>query len=164
MAFPEIERHILEELYREGDRDDLIAEICSLTRLDWDQAAALVEGVRARNESSIARRRFPLLLALALVIFIGGLSLTGYGLYGLYLVFIGAGGIPDDLTTFFMPVIEEGLDPVRAMGPALPLYLRLFVYFVFSPISATLIGIAMLYGSLQGMRRVWASMFQEKSA
>jgi hypothetical protein len=155
MVLPEIQQHIIDELAGNRDRNHLITEICEMMALDWDQAEALVESVQAENEAVIARRRLPLLVILALAIFVGGLLLTGYGVYGIVLAFTRQGGLPDDLTTFFMPVIEEGIDPVHAMGPAVPLYLRLLVYFVFSPFSAAILGIAMIYGSLVGMREVW---------
>jgi len=162
MVSPEIKQRIIDELAEEHDPDDLILEICDKAKLNWDQAQALVRTVQDENESVIARRRFPLLFTLALAIFTGGLLLTGYGIYGIFLAFTRAGGMPDDLTTFFLPIIEKGLSPAQALGPAVPLYLKMIIYFVFSPFSAILFGIAMVYGSLAGMQDVWADVLFRK--
>lgn len=162
MLTPELEKYALEKLSKAGNRDDLVAEICTLTHLSWERAEALLARLEAENQAVIARRQFPLLFSLATILFLAGLGLSAFGIYGITLFFRRDGGVPADLTSYFMPIIEQGLDPGQALGPAVPLYLRTAVYFILSPFSAAFFGAAMLVGSLLGMRRTWSALFDRK--
>jgi D-alanyl-lipoteichoic acid acyltransferase DltB (MBOAT superfamily) len=149
---------ILDGVSKSRSRDEIIFGICQGTGITWEAADALVERVIAENDNVIARRRFPLLIIVAFFFFITGLLLVSYGIYGISLFFTRQGGLPADLTTYFMPIIESGLDPLQVIQAAVPAYFRLILYFLFSPFSAILFGIAMIFGSLVGMRDVWSAI------
>jgi hypothetical protein len=44
------------------------------------------------------------------------------------------------------------------MVPAIYPYLRLLAYWVFSPYTSLVIGIAMISGSLRGMQQAWSEL------
>jgi len=96
----------------------------------------------------------------AFAIFLCGLALTGFGIYGIFISVTAnnADWGPRDITSYFMPVIEKGTDPVVAFQPAILPYFNLILGFIFSPIAALCSGIAMIIGSLFGMRDVWSDL------
>jgi hypothetical protein len=158
MQDKELTSFILERSGKSFNHDEIITELCENTGLTWGEAEALVVQVQAENQATIARHQFPLMFFVALVIFTTGLLLTGYGIYGIFLNFSPQGSMPDDLTTYFMPIIETGLDPFHALLLAISAYFKLILYFLISPISLTFLGIAMLIGSLVGMRKTWSAI------
>jgi hypothetical protein len=158
MDEPELTAYVIEHLGRQDDIDDLTLELCKQTGWGWQQAADFIGAVEAGNRPVIAKRQFPLLFALAFVLFAAGAGLIGYGVYGFYLTFSGQGGTPSDLTTYFMPVIQKGADPLEAMQPAISPYVRFFLYFWFGPVPALIFGGSMVAGSLLGMKRVWSAI------
>ena len=161
MRVMDLQEWILDRLAASASRDDILHEICARTRCDWAQAEGILEQVELDRKSEIVRRRLPLLFALALVVFLGGLALAGYGLYGLVL-FFSPDGMPADLTTYFLRILEQGEQPSQVFLSALPPYLRFTIYFVFSPFTTLLLGLIMVAGSLLGLRDVWSAiLFKE---
>ena len=160
----ELTNYVVQRLSKEDDPEDIIQGICKLKGWSWYQAKRFMLQVQTEKGQAIAKKRFPLLFLLAMGLFIAGLALTGYAIYSLYLAFFTpAGGTPDDLTTYFLPVIEKGKDPLEAMLPAIPSYIKFFIYFWFGPVPALFIGISMLLGSLRGMEKVWAAILFKQS-
>lgn len=158
MQDDEIKHYILESLGKSRSRDEILIGICENSDLTWQEADAIVVSIMLQNEAAINRRQFTLFFIIAFIFFITGIFLAGYGIYGISLFFTPQGGMPNDLTTYFMPVIEMGLDPFQAFLAAVPAYFTLLSYFLFSPISATFFGIAMIIGSLLGMRKNWSAI------
>lgn len=161
MPDTELQEWILGRLAASANRDDILQEACARTGCTWSQAESLLEQVELDRKSEIVRRRSPLFFAVALVVFLGGLALAGYGLYGLVL-FFSPDSMPADLTSYFLRILEQGEQPSGVFLSALPPYARFVVYFLFSPFTAFLVGLAMLAGSLLGLRDVWSAiLFKE---
>jgi hypothetical protein len=65
---------VVRDLSRHRSRNDIIMSICQSTGMDWKQAEAFVQQVEQSNHSRIAGRQAPLLLILAGIAVVGGLS------------------------------------------------------------------------------------------
>ncbi len=134
-------------------------DICEMTRLPWGEVEARLSLIQEEHGRKIIQRQFPLLTGMALFFFTAGVLLTGYGLYA----FIAGWteGFPRDLTWYFLPVINRGTDPLQALQPAVAPYFKMAFLFLFSPFSALIIGIAMLAGSLSGMKKAWQALLEK---
>jgi len=140
----EISNYIVHRL-SDGDLpDEVIFSICEKTNLVWSDAAVLVKQVQAEKEGVIARKQMPLLFALALAIFLGGVGLLGYAL----LV----------TTTAFSEVRIGEVDSIAQVGMALA---NIIVGSNGMVLYAFLTGIGMILGSLLGLRNAWASILSE---
>jgi hypothetical protein len=149
---------ILKRLSEADDPDDIILDICQKSGYSWSEGERLVNEVREQYQPLITKRQMPLLLGVAFFTFAAGVLLTGYGLYAIVTSIAANRGDlgPRDITSYFMPVIERGVDPAAAFQPAIFPYVNLIVGFLLSPVSALLFGVAMIFGSLVGMRDAWA--------
>ncbi len=152
----EFTTHIINRLVKADNAEDIILEISAANNIPWEEAEQILLTIKQENGRKILNRQFPMHFSIALMTFMGGLLLAGYGIYSLIAILAGNTGIPNDLTSYFMPVLEKGIDPGYAIFPAIIPYLSLVVSFLFSPFSALLLGTAMLLGSLVGMRNAWA--------
>lgn len=65
---------IIRELGDHRSREDIIRMVCTQTNYKWDEADALIAEIERTNRKKIAKRRFPLLLFLALSTAIGIVS------------------------------------------------------------------------------------------
>lgn len=65
---------VVQDLARHRGRNDIILHLCNITGMDWKQAEAFVQQVERTQGQRIAGRQAPLLLVLAGVAIIGGLS------------------------------------------------------------------------------------------
>jgi hypothetical protein len=137
----DIEREIVERLEASEDKDDIIFDLCNRLNLGWKEVEAAVEHVHATNADDITLSQSPLLVALALVTFIGGVGLTGFSTYNL----IGA------YETF---VVLQG-NQAGAVGGFL-VYLLGYGGAIFWEL---IFGAGMIVGSLTGMRDVWVAVF-----
>ena len=77
----ELERQIIERLENGENKDDIILDLCENANMNWPQAEAMVEEVRAENQAHIALAQSPLLVSIALIIFIGGAGIIVYSQY-----------------------------------------------------------------------------------
>jgi hypothetical protein len=157
---PETDVYILDRLAKGDALDDITMEVCKRTNISWNVAEAHVRQIQESDDDVIVKRQFPLLTGVALFFFIAGLILTIYGV-----IVIVSGMVeetPRDLTSYIMPVIEQGVDPADALQPAVFPYTKLIFTFIFSPFSAIFFGIAMLLGSLLGMRKIWAVLLNRQ--
>lgn len=162
MKYDDLVTLIITRLSEEDDLDDIILEICQKTGYAWSQAELLIKHVQEDNDAKIARKKLPIFYGLAFFTFIGGVILTGYGLYTLMVALISHSELfPRDLTSYFMPVLEKGIDPLSAFKSALYPYLNMVLGFFVSPFSAIFFGAAMLSGSLVGMRDTWAKILNK---
>jgi hypothetical protein len=151
---------IVKRLSDADDPDDIILDICQESGRSWPEAEGLVERVRAEDERAITARQMPRLLGVALFVFAAGLILSGYGIVAIASVLTTDQGIlgPRDITSYILPVFSRGVDPASALQPAVLPYLYLLLNILLSPFSALLFGIAMILGSLVGMREAWSSL------
>jgi hypothetical protein len=138
---------IIHHLSQGNDPNDLIYQICQKDNIPWSQAEELVKRVQLEKVDVIVKKQFPLLFVLALVIFLSGMVLIGYStfLYVEEILFLQSspgsqGAIHMDalqiLTIFIVVILDKGPTPI---------FLLIF-------------GIAMVLGSLVGMRDAWSSI------
>ena len=149
---------IVKRLSDADDPDDIILDICQKTGLSWSEAEGLVNHIQEKNNLQITEKQMPLLIGVAFFTCAAGLVLTGYGLYAIVTSVASNRGDwgPKDITSYFKPVIENGVDPASALKPAIFPYFNLMLGFILSPISALFFGLAMIAGSLLGMRDAWS--------
>lgn len=114
-------------------------DICDKTGMYWPEAEALVEQVQAEHEQDVTMRQFPLLSLVAFSIFVGGVGLLAYSIYMLF------------LTT--SAYTSTALNPWD-----LPDTLNFIFNYAAFTLSLILFAIAIILGSLLGMRQVWAAI------
>jgi hypothetical protein len=138
---------IIRHLSQGNDPNDLIYQICQKDNIPWSQAEELVKRVRVEKADVIVKKQFPLLFVIALAIFLSGLVLIGYSTFLSVeeISFLqgsprSQGAIHMDglqiLTVFIVAILDKGPTPVLLL----------------------IFGIAMILGSLVGMRDAWSSM------
>jgi hypothetical protein len=151
---------IVKRLSEADDPNDIILDLCQKTGCIWSDAEALVHRVQEEEKFQITKKQMPLLTGMALFVFVTGLVLTGYGVYGIIVTLTAVGGAsgPRDIYSYLMPMIEKRLDPVTAFEPAVFPYFNLMLGVLLSPVSALLFGAAMILGSLVGMRDAWETL------
>ena len=138
----EIEQQIIARLEDNDDRNDILLDLCESQGLDWKQAEAILDSIHAENADDITLTQSPILVLIALAIFIGGVGALFYGasqLVAMYEFFIGLSdqNQPQGVGSFLIYLLADGAG-----------YLGLFA-----------IGIAMVIGSLRGMSDVWSAIF-----
>jgi hypothetical protein len=155
---------IIQRLSEADSPDDIIMDICQKTGCSWPEAEGLVNRVREEQAVKITQKQMPWLMGVALFFFVAGLLLTGYGVYGFVAAVVAQHGemVPHDITWYFMPILEKGIDPASAFQPAIYPYFMLVVGVLFSPFSALVSGIAMIFGSLFGMREAWSTLLNRE--
>ena len=136
----ELEREIVRKLKSGEDKDDLILLVCERAGINWNEAEALVNDIESTHQHSITLAQSPLLVGLALGTFLSGVVLMGYAGYEAYSVLRSlAQADPTDLGTI--------------TGSAT------YLYFYGAEMGGLLLlGIAMIVGSLKGMRSVWEAI------
>jgi hypothetical protein len=163
MKHDEIAVLIIKRLGEGNNPDELLFELCQKTGYSWRQAELLVKQVQEENDAEIARKQLPVLFGLAFITFFGGVVLTSYGLYALGSALLGHSDLfLRDLTSYFIPVLEKGIDPLSGFKSLLFPYLNMILGFLVSPFSAIFFGLAMLFGSMHGMRFVWLKILKKK--
>jgi hypothetical protein len=151
---PELTAMIVRRLEAADDPDNIVADVCEATHLSWDEAEERIQEIQTANAVTITKRQFPLTGGIAFLFFAVGLLCVAYGLYAIVSSILDQG--PKDLTSYFSPVIEQGASPIDAFRPAVVPYFQLIVNFIISPVAALVLGIAMITGSLVGMRNTWS--------
>ncbi len=133
-----IKEQIVERLENGENKDDIILDLCEKTNISWSEAEAIVEQIHSEKKDQIVLAQSPLLVLIALGMFVGGLVLLGITVY--------------DITTVYNTYVS-------AKSPASTGFLLyLFAYGGFFW-ELALIGIAMIAGSLRGMQDVWTAIF-----
>jgi hypothetical protein len=141
--------YIVHHLSEGDDPNDLIFEICQRFNISWSEAENLVIRVQTEKEQVIARKQFPLLFVLAFAIFVGGLALIGYS------IFIYAGEY-----SLLQAAPENGrrtMENIDIFQKFLA-FLGVMINGGGSTIYAFFLGIAMVLGSLIGMRNAWSKI------
>jgi len=137
-----IEANLLERLVSGKSHDDIILDLCETENMTWSEAEALLERVSTEKENHIVLAQSPLLVLIALAIFIGGVGLIVYSAY--------------NITIAFHSCYDTKSGSVDALG----LSLYLFTYGGYLWFFAFL-GLGMVVGSLRGMQDVWAAIFHK---
>ena len=133
---PELTAYILERLSSMANTDDLVLDICQKTGLHWNEAEAWVETLKVQHESEISRRQSPLLVTLAVVIFLGGAEIASAAGYFLY---------------------ETALDALHTDDSLARLDLFLYLFRAAPDIiSIGVFGGAMMAGSSLGLYQIWS--------
>lgn len=87
LTLEDLAKYVARELGSGADRNALIRHICETGDMSWPEAEAFVARVALENESEIAKRQSPLLLALSIGTVVGGIVLLLGGGYMLSLIF-----------------------------------------------------------------------------
>jgi hypothetical protein len=80
----ELHRHITLQLSKQGNRNDLIKEVCEITGLQWYEARRMVEDISYECSREIARKRFPIIFAIGLVTAAVGMVIIYIGIARIY--------------------------------------------------------------------------------
>jgi hypothetical protein len=141
----ELEEKIVERLENGETKNDIILDLCENANMNWTQAEAMVEEVHAENQGHIALAQSPLLVSIALIIFIGGAGLVIYSAYDLFVMYSA-------FRDMYTPANPSGL----AAG---------FLWYLFlngeGLLGMTILGTAMMIGSMRGMANVWTAIFEK---
>ena len=141
METPDLTNYIVDRLSDAVTPDDIIMDICDKTGISWPEAEALVEQVQSEHEQDVTKRQFPLLTLVALSIFVGGVGLLTYSVYMLFLT-----------TSTYTSTTLNPWD--------LPDTLNFIFNYAAFTLSLILFAIAMILGSLLGMRQIWATILK----
>lgn len=138
----ELKQQIITRLEDSENRNDIILDLCESQGLDWKQAEAIVDSIHAEHANNITLTQSPILVLIALAIFIGGTAALFYGaaqLVAMYEFFVEISNQnhPQSIGGFLIYLLADGVG-----------YLGLFA-----------LGIAMIVGSLRGMSEVWSAIF-----
>jgi hypothetical protein len=132
---------VIRRLANHRRTSDVAQEICEKTGLAWGEAEAFVREVAAMEEKTIRRRRSPALFGLGAAIFLGGLGLV----------------------TITISTVVNVITYYRATQPEIwgTVNILLFVANQ-APLAFWVgaLGLAMIMGSLIGMRDVWVDWLE----
>jgi len=131
--------YVVGRLARAENLNDIIFELCEKTGWSWPQAEAFVLQVQESHQGEVAERQFPILFILAAGTYLAGIGLMAYSLHSVF-----------DVVKLLK----------RMEIPALDVFSVLMIAFntAVGPIVLFATGLAMVLGSLIGMRDVWKSM------
>lgn len=146
----EIERQIITRLENGDDRDDIILDICESRNIDWKNAEALVDSIHAEHADNITLSQSPLLILLALAIFLGGVGLILYAVYDAFSVYQAS-----DWGQSQRPDIGQ-FEWKAGYGFLIYLVITGGNYF-----GMLVLGIGMIIGSLRGMQDVWSVIYAQ---
>jgi hypothetical protein len=126
--------HVVHRLGELAGRNDIVREVCEKGQLHWADAEALVDEVLASQSQTIARRRYPIFLAISVVTLVAGFLLVVSTAVWLF--------------ELLRPAMEEG-GPV-SLG---------FVFFTIGAhgylLEQAVLGLAMMIGATIGL--YWAA-------
>jgi hypothetical protein len=132
---------VIRRLANQRRASDVTQEICEKTGLAWSEAEAFVREVAVMEEKTIRRRRSPALFGLGAVIFLGGLGLVA----------------------ITISTVVNVITHYRATQPEIwgTVNILLFVANQ-APLAFWVgaLGLAMVMGSLIGMRDVWVDWLE----
>jgi hypothetical protein len=148
----EIQEYIIKRLAGGVHPEDVTWEICERTGLMWPEAQSIVAGIQAEGAQAIAKRQFPLLGGISIIISISGLVIALWGAIGLITLVIELQSgvvVPESMypaknvPTWINTAIEQ-------IGVGVKLFQ---IQFIQGYIEAIIIGILMMLGGYLGMRR-----------
>jgi hypothetical protein len=133
MQKEEITAFVIEELGKHHSRNEIIRRLCERTGIIWPDAEKLVKQVEADHGQDIRARQSPLLIALGVAIFIGGIGLV------LYCAIYFIGYFQSDA----LYMVSRGRNAIYAIG-------------------ALFTGIGMIAGAVIGLWRTIQELFEDK--
>lgn len=139
---PHLLHSIARRLAETADRNRVVEEICLLHNMPWSQSEALVDHALAYHHDDITRYQTPVLIPLALAVFIGGAALSAWQLLGLA-AFFSALANPRAATFFDIYNLSFGFFDVLTN--------------LWGMLAAFVTGLAMMLGSYIGMKDVWVA-------
>lgn len=138
--------HLLHSIARRlaftADRNQVVEEICLLQNLSWSQAEELVEHALAYHDADIARMQTPILIPLALALFVGGAALAAWQLLGMTAV----------LSALASPPAGDFWDVYNLSFGLFDVLTNFW-----GMLAAFATGLAMMLGSYIGMKEVWGA-------
>ena len=137
----EIKVQIIERPKNSKDKNDIILGLCEDADMNWSEAEETLERIEVGNKTHIVLSQSPLLIAIALATFVGGVVLVSATIY--------------DLIVSYNTYISELLD-----SPHIGYLSMLFLsggWFL----ERILLGQFMIVGSLRGMQDVWQAIFEK---
>ena len=139
MTDEKIRDYIIKRLSKNHNPNDIIMELCDRGKLTWPRAEALVNQVQREHSSTIVRRQSPLLIGIGLFLFGGG----AYLLVSSSMLIIN----------LISQLSFESGDPLQNAGPVAYL-----AYYAPYAIPKAITGLAMMIGSMVGLKDVWAAI------
>jgi hypothetical protein len=139
MQESELTSIVIERLVGGEDPDDIIYALCEQTGWSWPQAKDFFYQTKASHQGEVLKKQFPLFLFTAATTYTAGIGLMAYSLYS----------------------VVEKVVIERVMGfpvPDLISGIRLILDFGIGPIILFATGLAMVLGSLIGMRDAWKGL------
>jgi len=131
--------NIVEQLSKAVPKDNIITELCEQENINWNEAQSLVEKVQQENRLVISRRQFPLMSVIAVIFFLAGFGLLIFAIVSM------------------VKIIE-----IYSASQLPPLDLAQITLYIFNYgyglITACILGMGMILGSLIGMRQAWAEI------
>lgn len=133
---------IIKRLVSHRAISDIVQEVCEQTGMYWDDAEALVNEIAHSHEVSIRKKRSPIVVAMAMAIFVGGVGLLVMTVF-----------VTSNIILFYRSTQPEVLSTINILlllANEAPLALGLGS-----------LGLAMIAGSMLGMRDVWLDWLQQ---
>jgi hypothetical protein len=140
----QVERQILARLKNGDERNDIILALCEAHNLGWKEAEELVDSVHAENAEGITLYQSPLLVLLALGIFLGGAGLIAYSLFHAVSVY---------------EAIRSAGNETPGIGGIVGQFMYFLVITSTEYFGMLILGAGMIVGSLRGMQDIWSALF-----
>ncbi|MFZ5923296.1 MAG: hypothetical protein ACOYY3_19795 [Chloroflexota bacterium] len=139
MVDPKIAKYILDRLSAHATPDQITYSLCEKYGLRWDEAYSMVFYVKTEQAQEITKRQFPMMLGAALFTFIGGVGAIAWSIV--------------ELNNYASLLLAEGA--LTGMSANILMLLIETVPGYFGLIG---MGLAMIVGSIIGMRHEWSKL------
>jgi hypothetical protein len=143
----ELITYVTQRLSEADNLQDIIMAVCEKTGWTWSDAEVFVSQVQELKGSDITRRQFPLIIVLALGTFLVGLGLIAYGVYTI-------------MASLNQLSLAWGYIS-RGEVPSMDIY-NTYISAAMMLSAPLLTGIAMILGSLIGMRDTWSKLLFQR--
>lgn len=137
-----IETLITERLENGESKDDIILYLCENTAMSWPEAETLLKKVHNEKRHHIVLAQSPLLILIALTIFVGGIGLVTFSAY--------------NIAENFLYYYDAKNGSVGLIG--MILYVAAYGGYLW---FLAFLGLGMIIGSLKGMEEVWSALFKK---
>jgi hypothetical protein len=135
----ELTAYVIDRLVGGENPDDIIYALCEKTDWSWSQAEAFVRQIQEGHQGEVVERQFPLLFTIAVATYLVGIGLMAYSLYSVFGIIKTIQGRPLPYPDAFSGI-------------------RTLLDVTFGPVILFVTGLAMVLGSLIGMRDAWMSI------
>lgn len=138
----EIQRQVIARLEDGDNRNDILLDLCESQGLNWKEAEAILDSIHAENADHITLTQSPILILLALAIFIGGIGAIFYSLAQVAAMY-----------NLFASLSDQ--NQAQRVGA----FLAYLLIDGAGYLGLVLLGAGMIAGSLRGMSEVWSAIF-----